>query len=68
MYNHALCVCPENDHFIATFTTCSELRKVLFLAPSVCGFLFVNEISPELLNGFVANSHGRRVNLLLGRI
>jgi len=32
------------------FTACSELQKVLFLAPSVCGF-FVYEISPEPTNG-----------------
>jgi len=43
------------------FTTRSELRKVVFLAPSVCGFLFVYEISRELLNRFVPNTHGRRV-------
>jgi len=43
------------------FTRCSELRKVLFLAPSVCGFLFVYEISRKSLNGFAPNSHGRRV-------
>ena len=42
-------------------TARSLLRKVLFLAPSVCGFLFVYEISWELLNRFVPNSHGRRV-------
>ena len=41
-------------------TARSELRKVLFLAPSVCGFLFVYEISREPLNGFAPNSHGRR--------
>ena len=35
------------------FTTRSELRKVLFLMPSVCGFLFVYEISREPLNSFV---------------
>jgi len=29
----------------ALATTCTELRKVLFLALSVCGFLFVYEIS-----------------------
>ena len=40
---------------------CSELRKVLFLAPSVCGFMFVCEISWEPLNGFAPNSHGRCV-------
>jgi len=33
-------------------TTRSELRKALFLASSVCGFLSVYEISRELLNGF----------------
>jgi len=43
------------------FSARSELRKVLFLAPSVCCFLFVYEISPEPLNGFTPNSHGRRV-------
>jgi len=43
------------------FTARSELRNVLFLAPSVCGFLFVYEISPESLNGCAPNSHGRRV-------
>jgi len=32
-----------NSHLI--IITCSELWKVLFLAPSVCGFLFVYEIS-----------------------
>jgi len=42
------------------FTACSELRKVLFLAPSVCGFL-VYEISQELLNGFAPNLHIRHV-------
>ena len=42
-------------------TARSELRKVLFLALSVYGFLFVYEISPEPLNGFAPNSHGRRV-------
>jgi len=41
------------------FTACSELWKVLFLVPSVCGFLFVYEISPELPNGYVPNSDGR---------
>jgi len=40
-------------------TARSELRKVLFLAPSVC--FFVYEISLEPLNGFAPNSHGRRV-------
>ena len=42
-------------------TARSELRKVLFLAPSVCVFLFVYEIYRESLNGFGPNSHGRRV-------
>jgi len=41
----------------------SKLRKVLFLAPSACGLLFVYEfeIYREPLNGFAPNSHGRRV-------
>jgi len=42
-------------------TARSELRKVLFLAPSVCGFLFLHETSLELLNCFAPNSHGRHV-------
>ena len=42
-------------------TARSELRKVLFLAPSVCGFLFVHEISRKPMNGFAPNSHGRRI-------
>jgi len=41
-------------------TARSELRKVLFLALSVT-FLFVYEISPEPLNRFAPNSHGRHV-------
>jgi len=44
-----------------TITARSELRKVLFLAPSVCVFLFVYEMSQEPLNGFAPNSQGRRV-------
>ena len=40
-------------------TASSELRKVLFLALSVTCFVY--EISRESLNGFVPNSHGRRV-------
>ena len=43
-------------------TARSELRKVLFLAPSDCDFLFVCEISWESL----PNSHGRRVWSLAG--
>jgi len=39
----------------------TELRQVLFLAPPVCGFLFVYEISRKPLNGFAPNSRGRRV-------
>jgi len=42
------------------FTARSELHKVLFLSLSVT-FLFVYEISPEPLNGFVPNSQGRLV-------
>jgi len=41
-------------------TARSELRKVLFLSPSVC-FFPVYETSREPLNGFASNSHGRRV-------
>jgi len=36
----------------------------LFLAPSVCCFLFVYEMSQEPLNGFAPDSHGRRVLFL----
>jgi len=43
------------------FTARSELRKVLFLAPSVCGFLFVYEISREPLNRCAQNSQERLV-------
>jgi len=39
------------------FTTCSELQKVLFLAPSVCSFLLC-------MNGFAPNSHGKRARSL----
>jgi len=39
-------------------TACSALQKVLFLGAVS---LFVYEISPEPLNGFVPNSHGTRV-------
>jgi len=42
-------------------TARSELWKVLFLATSVCGLLFVYEISREPLNRFASSSHGRRV-------
>jgi len=42
-------------------TARSELRKVLFLAPSICDFSFVYEICPEPLNGFALNSHRRGV-------
>ena len=38
-----------------------ELWKVLFLVPSVCGFLYVYELCQEPPNGFAPNSHGRRV-------
>ena len=41
--------------YFLTHSIHSELRKVLFLA---MGFLFVYEISLELLNGFAPNSHG----------
>ena len=41
-------------------TACSGLHKVPILALSLT-FLFVYEISHELLNGFAPNSHGRLV-------
>jgi len=51
-----------SDVRLCQFVTAhSELRMVLFLAPSICGFLFLYEISREPLNGFALNSHGRRV-------
>jgi len=40
------------------FTVCSELCKVLFLVLPLTFFMY--EISPEPLNGFAPNSHGRR--------
>jgi len=40
---------------IIFITARSELRKVLFLASSVCVFWFVYEICRELLNGFAPN-------------
>jgi len=47
------------------FTTHSKLHKVQFLVLTVpvpfVGFLFVNQIYPELLNRFPPNSQGRRV-------
>ena len=52
-----------NTEQMAIFTACSELRKVLFLALSVT-FLFMYEISWELLNGFAPNSDGRRFRSL----
>ena len=52
-----------NAHMLilTIITTCSQLWKVLFLASSVCLFLFVYEISQELLNRFAPNSHRRCV-------
>jgi len=50
-----------NTFGFSTVLIISELQKVLFLAPSVCGFLFMYEISRELLNGSAPNSQGRRV-------
>jgi len=49
-----------HDGISIVITACSELQKVLFLAPSVCGF-FVYEISLEPLNGFAPSSHRRHV-------
>jgi len=47
------------------FTARSELREVLFLEPSICGFLFVYEIFREPLNRFVPNLPIRRVRSLV---
>jgi len=44
--------------FGTIFTTCSELWEVLFLALSVT---LCMKCLAEPLNGFVPNSHGRRV-------
>jgi len=62
---HHLCVCVCATYvtvcFVCTlFTARSRLCKVLFLTLSVT-FLFVYEISLELLNGFAPNSHEKRV-------
>jgi len=46
---------------VVVVTACSELWKVLFLTPSVGGFLFAYEISWEPLNVFAPNLHGRHV-------
>jgi len=64
------CECHQTYHgeksprfiglILKLITARSEQRQVLFSAPSVCGFLFVYEISREPLNGFAPNSHGRR--------
>jgi len=64
-----------NGLLVAYLTAVWESRGLLcfrttegsVLAPSVCGFLFVYEISREPLNGFAPNSHGRRA-WSLGRI
>jgi len=45
---------------LSVITAHSKLCKLLFLALSVT-FLFVNQISWELLNGFALNYQGRRV-------
>jgi len=52
----------------ALITACSELWKVLFSVPLVCGFLFVYEISWNPLNGFAPNSHGRHAWSSLRRV
>ena len=42
-------------------TAHSELLKVLFLAPSVCGVLFLYAISREPLNGFALKTRKTRL-------
>ena len=49
-------------------TACSELRKVLFLASSVCGFLSVYEIFLEPLKGFAPNHREDVFGPSLGRV
>jgi len=44
---------------ILVITARNELRRVLFLAPSVTFFMY--EISRGSLNGFAPNSHGRLI-------
>jgi len=48
-------------HILPIIAALSELRKVLFLAPSVCIVLFVYEMYREPLNEFAPNSHAKRV-------
>ena len=48
-----VCYVTHSSSVSLCITACSELRKVLFL--------FVYEISRQLLNGFAPNSQGRRV-------
>jgi len=47
--------------FKCDLTVVTALRKVLFLAPSVCWLLSVYEISREPLSGLAPNYGGRRV-------
>jgi len=59
--NSAVNLLPLYRFQLRVFTARCGLRKVLFLAPSACVFLFVYEMSREPLNGFAPNSHGRCV-------
>jgi len=54
-------IASQSGMFFLRHSVHVVVRKVLFLAPLVCGFLFVYEISLEPLNGFAPNSGGRRV-------
>jgi len=50
----------KHGHIV--ITAHSELQKVLFLVPAVCGFFCLcMKYLGEPLNGFVPNSHGRHV-------
>jgi len=60
--------CTRRTDLALVFTALIILQKVLFVVLLVCGFLFVYEIPPELLNGFVPNSHEDMFGPSLGRV
>ena len=64
---HSIVCSQVRGRFCGVFTARSELCKVLFLALSLT-FLYVYDISGELLNGFAPYSQGRCVWPLLGRV
>ena len=65
--DHFVVQAEQSVRCVSSLRVCglrSELRKVLFFTPSVCGFLFVYDISREPLNGFAPNLHGRQTCLV----